>query len=141
MEFFLLVLSTSLIQAIGYVCSQEYSRLEGLSGDQLVQAFMKAGTLIRLYGIGSVLSCCKNCMAALKQEYSTLSKTGVFLWEIFFFRLFISLIGAYAFCLAFYSCAAFEESFPVLYVLRLHTERHLSCLALAIKHFLLTPLK
>lgn len=53
----------------------------------------------------------------------TLSNIGVFPWETVFFRflLFISLIGACAFCLAFYICAAFKESFPLLYALQLHT--------------------
>lgn len=69
MEFFLLVLSISHIQTIGYLCSQEYPRLEGLSGDQLVQAFMKAGTLMRLCGIGSVLSCPKSWVAALSDPF------------------------------------------------------------------------
>lgn len=39
MEYFLSVLGVSLIQTVGYLCSQEYSRLKGLSGDHLVQAF------------------------------------------------------------------------------------------------------
>lgn len=42
MEVFLLVLSVLCIQTIGYVCNQENFRLEGLFGDQLVQAFTES---------------------------------------------------------------------------------------------------
>lgn len=38
-QSFLLVLGVSPLQTVGYLCSQEYSRLKGLSGDHLVQAF------------------------------------------------------------------------------------------------------
>lgn len=110
-----MVLSVLPIQTIEYLCSQEYSRLEGLSGDHLVQAFSGSRNFDQiawdLFSFEFSQKLGGPCVLPLL--------TRVFPWETFFFRflLFLSLIGA---C-AFYSFKECKESFSLLYTLWLHT--------------------
>lgn len=68
-SFFLLALSVSCIQTIGYLCSQEYSKLEGCLKISWCKPSWKVPTLIRLYGIGLVLSFPKTWVGALSYTF------------------------------------------------------------------------
>lgn len=83
MEFFPLVLSVLPIQTIEYLCSQEYSRLEGLSGDHLVQAFSGSRNFDQiawdLFSFEFSQKLGGPCVLPLL--------TRVFPWETFFFQI------------------------------------------------------
>lgn len=78
-----MVLSVLPIQTIEYLCSQEYSRFEGLSGDHLVQAFSGSRNFDQiawdLFSFEFSQKLGGPCVLPLL--------TRVFPWETFFFQI------------------------------------------------------